>query len=364
MRFIDLKTQYQLAKGEIDRKIQENIENTSFIMGKDVKELEEKLASYVGAKHAIAAGSGTDALLAPLLAYNVEAEDEIITSPFTFIATAEVISFIKAKPVFVDIDEKNYNLDISQIEKKITKKTKGIIPVSLYGQAPDMDEINKIAKKHGLFVIEDAAQSFGAVYKGRKSCALSDVGAASFYPSKPLGCYGDGGMIFTDDDELAEKMRCIANHGQSKTYVHKYIGLNMRLDTIQAGILLAKFPRFEEEAQARFRIGKRYSELLKDLPVITPYMESYTDRSVFAQYSIRVKNRAKVIEHLKANQIPTAIHYAVPVHLQEAYSYLGYSKGDFPAAEKAAQEIMSLPMHPFLKEEEQRLVADKIKEAL
>lgn len=364
MNFIDLRSQYLQYKDEIDRKIQENIDNCTFINSKDVKALEEELAAYTGVKYAVGCASGTDALLLPLLAYGIEPGDEVITTPFTFIATAEVIAFIKAKPVLVDIDVKNYNIDPALIESKITSKTKAIMPVSLFGQAADMDAINTIAAKHGLKVIEDAAQSFGAIYKGKKSCGLSDVGATSFYPSKPLGCYGDGGMVFTNSSETAEKMRWYANHGQTQTYVHKVIGQNFRLDSIQAGVLRAKFPHFESEAEKRFALGKKYNSLLASPGITTPHLESYTGRSVFAQYSVRVKNRARVIQYLKDNGIPTAIHYAVPVHLQEAYSYLGHKKGDFPVSETVADEIMSLPMHPFLTDEQQTLVAQKLKEAV
>ncbi|OHD75923.1 MAG: hypothetical protein A2355_05770 [Spirochaetes bacterium RIFOXYB1_FULL_32_8] len=225
-----------------------------------------------------------------------------------------------------------------------------------------MDEINTIAKKHNLFVIEDACQSFGAIYKGKKSCNLSDIGATSFFPSKPLGCYGDGGMIFTNDEKMHQIMRSLSAHGQTERYIHKYIGLNFRLDTLQCAVLLSKFSHFEQEAAKRFSIGKRYNELLKGSPVKTPVIESYTDRNIFAQYSIRVKNRDEVIKNLNSNGIPTAIHYPIPIHLQEAYSYLGYKKGDFPVSEKVAQEIMSIPMHPFLKDEEMKLITDKIKE--
>jgi len=361
MDFIDLKTQYKNYKAEIDRRMQDVIEKASFIMGPAVGELEQKLAKYVGVKHAIACASGTDALLLPLLAYGIKPGDEIITTPFTFIATAEVVSFIGAKPVFVDIDERNYNIDINQLENKITPRTKGIIVVSLYGQMADMDKINEVAKKHKLFVIEDAAQSFGAIYKGKKSCSLSDVGATSFYPSKPLGCYGDGGMVFTNDDKLSEKMRSLLNHGQGERYVHKYIGLNMRLDSIQAAVLLAKFEHFEEEANKRFEIGKRYNELLRGSAAIPPAIEKYTDRHVFAQYSVRVRNRDRVIEELKKNNIPTAIHYPIPIHLQEAYKYLGYKEEDFPVSEKVSKEIFSLPMHPYLKEEDQQKIAEIIR---
>ena len=363
MEFIDLKRQYSLYKEEIDSRIQKVIESASFIMGKELKELETKLADYVGVKHAIGCASGTDALLLPLMAYGVGEGDEIITTPFTFIATAEVISFLKAKPVFVDIDEKNYNIDVREIEKKITSRTKGIIPVSLYGQPADMDEINKIAKKHNLFVIEDGCQSFGAIYKGRKSCGLSDVGATSFFPSKPLGCYGDGGMVFTDNDELAEKMRSLLNHGQVARYVHHYVGLNMRLDNLQAAILLSKFEHFEKEANLRHEIGFKYNELLKD-SVIIPHIESYTDRCVFAQYSIRVKNREEVIKKLSDASIPTAVHYPIPIHLQKAYSYLGYKEGDFPVSERVSKEIMSIPMHPFLTDEDLKFITDNVKKSL
>jgi UDP-2-acetamido-2-deoxy-ribo-hexuluronate aminotransferase len=322
MNFIDLKRQYDEYRVDIDGRVSDIISRSAFINGREVRELEEKLALYTGAGYAIACSSGTDALLIPLVAYGVKVGDEIITTTFTFIATAEVICFLGAKPVFVDIDERNYNINVSEIEKMITPRTKGIIPVSLFGQTPDMDAINSIAKKYGIFVIEDAAQSFGAVYKGRKSCSLSDVGVTSFYPSKPLGCYGDGGMIFTSNTGLAEKMRSIADHGQGERYIHKYIGLNSRLDTIQAGILLAKFSRFEEEAIKRADIGKRYSELLKGSASITPFVESYTDRHIYAQYSLRVKNRLETIKNLTNEGIPTAIHYPIPIHLQEAYRYL------------------------------------------
>jgi UDP-2-acetamido-2-deoxy-ribo-hexuluronate aminotransferase len=363
MEFIDLKKQYLLYKEDIEKKVKKVMKNASFIMGEELKELEEKLASYTKVNYGIGCASGTDALLLGLLAFGVKSGDEIITTPFTFIATAEVISFIGAKPVFVDIDEKTYNIDVKKIEEKITEKTKGIIAVSLYGQVADMDEINKIAKKYGLFVIEDAAQSFGAIYKGRKSCSLSDIGATSFFPSKPLGCYGDGGMVFTNDSNLAERIKALLNHGQVARYVHHYIGLNMRLDNLQAAILLVKFEHFENEANARHKIGLKYNELLKDY-VITPYLAPYTDRCVFAQYSIRVKNRDKVVEKLKEKGIPTAIHYPIPIHLQKAYHYLGYKEGDFPVSELVSKEILSLPMHPFLEDKDIEFIANSVKEAV
>ncbi|MFH1222831.1 MAG: DegT/DnrJ/EryC1/StrS family aminotransferase [Pseudomonadota bacterium] len=368
MEFIDLKVQYRLYKKEIDQKIQNNIDNATFINGKDVTELENKLAEYTGVKYAVGCSSGTDALWIPLLAYGVKQGDEIITTPFTFAATVEVIAMCGAKPVFVDIDEKTYNIDVTQIEKKITPRTRGIITVSLYGQCADMDKINEIAKKHGLFVIEDGCQSFGAVYKGKKSCGLSDVGATSFFPSKPLGCYGDGGMIFTNNKELADKMRSIVNHGQQGRYNHVYLGLNFRLDTLQAGIMLAKFEHFDKEANDRHRIGGMYSEMLnsiapgKNTGVITPYIADYTTRCVYAQYSIMIENRDAVSKKLGEKGIPTAVHYPVPMHLQPAYKYLEHSAGDFPVSENVGKKILSLPMHPFLKEEDVKLVTRSVME--
>jgi len=364
MEFIDLKKQYKLYKDEIDKKIWDNINNATFINGKDVAELETTLASYVGAKYAVACSTGTDALLIPLMAYGIKAGDEIITTPFTFAATIEVICMLGAKPVFVDIDERTYNMDPTKIEAKITKNTKGIIPVSLYGQVADMDEINKIAKKHKLFVMEDACESFGAIYKGKKSCALSDVSATSFFPSKPLGCYGDGGMMFTSNTELYEKIKCIANHGQQGRYNHVMLGLNFRLDTLQAGIMLAKFKHFEDECIKRKEIGAKYTEKFKGSEVIAPYIAPYTDRCVYAQYSIRVKNREAVIKKLTEKGIPTAVHYPIPLHMQPGYQSFGYKVGDFPISETVAKEIMSLPMHPFLTDEEINTVTTAVREAL
>ncbi len=364
MEYIDLKKQYKLYKEEIDKKIWDNINNATFINGKDVTELENTLASYLGVKYAVACSTGTDALLIPLMAYGIKAGDEVITTPFTFAATVEVIFMLGAKPVFVDIDERTYNIDPSKIEAKITKNTKGIIPVSLYGQTADMDEINRIAKNHNLFVMEDACQSFGAIYKGKRSCALSDVSATSFFPSKPLGCYGDGGMMFTSNKDIYEKIKCIANHGQQGRYNHVMLGLNFRLDTLQAGIMLAKFKYFEDEAEKRKAIGAKYTEAFKGSEVIAPYLAPYTDRSIYAQYSIRVKNRDAVIKKLTEKGIPTAVHYPVPLHLQPGYQYLGGKNGQYPVSEAVANEIMSLPMHPFLTDEDINTVVKAVKEAL
>ncbi|MBP6325300.1 MAG: DegT/DnrJ/EryC1/StrS family aminotransferase, partial [Sulfurospirillum sp.] len=301
-----------------------------------------------------------DALLLALMAIDIEPGDEIITTPFTFIATAETIALLKAKPVFVDIDETTYNIDPKHIEAKITPRTKAIMPVALYGQCADMDEINAIAQKHNLVVIEDACQSFGAEYKGKKSCNVSHIGCTSFFPSKPLGCYGDGGAIFCSDDALAAKIKSLLNHGQGKRYEHKYIGINGRLDALQAAILNVKMNHFDAEVAKRIEVGERYSALLKDVDVITPKIMS--DRnSMYAQYSIRVKNRETLMQKLNDAGVPTAVHYPIPLHLQEALSYLGYKKGDFPLSEQVGTEIMSLPMSPFLTTEQQDFVVNAIK---
>ncbi|WP_345991543.1 DegT/DnrJ/EryC1/StrS family aminotransferase [Sulfurimonas sp. HSL-1716] len=360
INFIDLQAQYQEYKTEIDKEVSEVFASAGFIGGPKLEAFEKNIAAYTGVKHAIGCSSGTDALLLALMALDVKAGDEIITTPFTFIATAEVIAFLGAKPVFADIDEKTYNIDTSKIENLITAKTKAIIPVSLYGQCADMDEINAIADKHGLTVIEDACQSFGAQYKDKRSCALSSIGCTSFFPSKPLGAYGDGGAIFTDDDELASKMRMLLNHGQNERYKHKYIGINGRLDAVQAAILDVKLRHFDKEVKLRQDIGQRYTLLLADADVVTPYIAD--DRtSVYAQYSIRVKDRAATIAKLSERSIPTAVHYPMPLHLQEAFAYLGYKEGDFPVSEKISNEIMSLPMSPYLTDEQQDFIVAAIK---
>ncbi len=358
--FIDLKSQYEMYKEEINKEVLDVLSSAQFIMGPQVTKLEENLALYTGAKYAYACSSGTDALLLALMAIDIEPGDEIITTPFTFIATAETIALLKAKPVFVDIDETTYNIDPKLIEAKITPRTKAIMPVALYGQCADMDEINAIAQKYNLVVIEDACQSFGAEYKGKKSCNVSHIGCTSFFPSKPLGCYGDGGAIFCSDDALAAKIKSLLNHGQGKRYEHKYIGINGRLDALQAAILNVKMNHFDAEVAKRIEVGERYSALLKDVDVITPKIMS--DRnSMYAQYSIRVKNRETLMQKLNDAGVPTAVHYPIPLHLQEALSYLGYKKGDFPLSEQVGTEIMSLPMSPFLTTEQQDFVVNAIK---
>jgi len=360
INFIDLQAQYQAYKDEIDKEVLEVFASAQFIGGEKLNSLERNLATYTGSKHAIGCSSGTDALLLALMALGVGAGDEVITTPFTFISTAEVIALLGAKSVFVDIDEQSYNMDPKKIESHITDRTKAIMPVSLYGQCADMDAINEIAAKYELPVIEDACQSFGATYRGKRSCNLSTIGCTSFFPSKPLGAYGDGGAIFTNDDELATKMRMLLNHGQNERYKHKYIGINGRLDAVQAAILNVKLKHFDKEVELRDHIGTRYSDLLEDADVITPNIAE-GNRSVYAQYSIRVEEREEMIAKLGEQGIPTAVHYPVPLHLQEAFEHLGYREGDFPISELVSKQIMSLPMSAYLSEAEQDFVVRAIK---
>ncbi len=360
IEFIDLKAQYAAYKKEIDSAIEKVCLESAFIMGQQVGEFENRLSGFTGSPYSISCSSGTDALLLALMAIGIKEGDEVITTPFTFIATAEVISLLGAKPVFADIDEKTYNLDPAKINEKITQKTKAIVPVCLYGQVADMDEINAIAAKHGIYVIEDACQSFGAEYKGKKSCNLSKLSCTSFFPSKPLGCYGDGGAVFTSDPELAEKLKSLRVHGQTQRYYHKYIGINGRLDTIQAAILNVKMNHLKEELAKRVEVAKYYSKKLAGHPgMVLPQVKK--DRtSVYAQYSIRVKNRDGFAAKLNSAGIPTAVHYPRPLHLQEAYSDLGLKKGDFPVSEAVSNEIVSIPMSPFLTKEDQDYVIENI----
>lgn len=358
MHFIDLKAQYNAYRAEIDKAINTVLESAQFIMGSEVIEFENELADYTNAPYAISCSSGTDALLLALMALDIKPGDEIITTPFTFIATAEIISFLGAIPVFVDIDEATYNINASQIEAKITNKTKAIIPVSLYGQCADMDAINSIAQQRNLTVIEDAAQSFGALYKGKKSCNLSTIGCTSFFPSKPLGAYGDGGALFTDNKELADKIKSMRTHGQIKRYTHKYIGINGRLDSLQAAILRVKLRHFDDELKTRESIAERYTKQLKNIVKTPTVLENRS--SVWAQYSICVNNRNELIEMLKKAGVPTAVHYPTPLHLQEAFSYLHYKKGDFPVSEAVANSILSLPMSPFLSKDNQEKVINTV----
>ena len=358
MEFIDLKTQQSLIRQDIDNRIAKVLDHGRYIMGPEVSELEEELAEFTGAKHCIAVSSGTDALLMSLMALGIKAGDEVITTAFTFVATAEVIVLLGAKPVYVDIDPKTYNIDAVLIEAAITEKTKAIMPVSLYGQCADMDAINEIAERHKLPVIEDACQSFGATHKGRKSCNLSMMACTSFFPSKPLGCYGDGGAIFTNDDELAVTLRQVRVHGQEKRYYHSRIGVNGRMDTIQAAVLLAKLELFPEEVKARQRVAARYTESLNVAGLqTTPFVEGF-NTSVFAQYTIRVEKRAEVQGKLKELGIPTAVHYPVPLNQQPAFKNESVM---LPVTESFSKSVMSLPMHPYLSEEEQMKVIEALK---
>lgn len=360
--FIDLRTQQERIKAELDARIAAVLEHGQYIMGPEVYELEKKLAEYCGTKHCISVANGTDALLIAMMALGIKTGDEVITTPFTFIATAEMIAFLGAKPIFVDIDPRTYNIDPNLIEAAITPRTKAIMPVSLYGQCADMDAINAIAAKHGLAVIEDAAQSFGATYKGRKSCNLSTIGCTSFFPSKPLGCYGDGGACFTSDDALAAKMSQIRLHGQDRRYHHPVIGLNGRLDTLQAAILLAKLTVFEDEVAERAQVAVRYDELLKGV-VATPFIEEH-NTSVYAQYTVQVDKRDEVQVKFNAAGVPTAVHYPIPLHRQPAFAYLGLCEGTFPVAETSAKRVMSLPMSPYLNENTLMYIVEKLLDTL
>jgi UDP-2-acetamido-2-deoxy-ribo-hexuluronate aminotransferase len=363
MEFVDLKEQYRRRKAHIDARIETVLEHGRFILGPEVGQLEERLAARIEARHCIGCASGTDALLMALMALGIGTGDEVITTPFTFFATGEMITLAGARPVFVDIDPVTYNIDPALIEAAVTPRTKAILPVSLYGQPAEMDAINETAERHGLAVIEDAAQSFGAVYKGRHSGNLSTIGCTSFFPSKPLGCYGDGGACFTNDDGLAGALRELRNHGQSARYRHTRIGINGRLDTLQAAVLLAKLEIFDEELTARAEIADKYTALLQKA-VQTPRV--LRDRSsAWAQYTIEVPERAAVEEALQGAEIPTAVHYPLPLHLQNVYTELaaemGWARGSFPVAEAAAERVLSLPMHPYLEPAQVEQIAEAVK---
>lgn len=355
--FIDLKTQYQALEKQIKQRIDQVLEHGQYIMGPEVKELEEKLAIYTGTKHCITVASGTEALLISLMALGIKPGDEVITTPFTFVATAEVIVLLGAIPVFVDIEEDTCNIDAKLIEAAITSKTKAIMPVSLYGQPADMDEINLIAAKYNLPVIEDAAQSFGATYKGKKSCNLSTIGCTSFFPSKPLGCYGDGGAIFTNDDEIAQACREIRVHGQSRRYYHTRVGVGGRMDTIQCAIVLAKLERFEWEVEKRIAIGQKYNQLIDKIGI--KRIQQRNDRtSVFAQYTVLVEQRTKIEELFKKAEIPTAVHYPIPLNEQPAYSNKNLTT---PISQSNASKVISLPMHTSLKTTIQQCIVQVLK---
>ena len=372
MEFCDLKSQYQRLKADIDARIQRVLDHGQYILGPEVAELEEKLATYTGAKYCITCANGTDALQIAQMALGIGPGDEVITPGFTYIATAETVALLGARPVYVDIDLRTYNLDPSLLEAVITPRTKAIIPVSLYGQCADMDAINAIAAKQGIAVIEDAAQSFGATYKGRKSCNLSTIACTSFFPSKPLGCYGDGGAIFTNDDELAKVLRQIARHGQDRRYHHIRVGVNSRLDTVQAAILLSKLTIFEEEITLRQQVAQTYNEIFCKAesiwadtpsviasearqsmpPVVLPHIEPH-NISAWAQYTIRVQDRDVVQQKLKEAGIPTAVHYPIPLNKQPA---LHKATAQLPKGDEAAEQVISLPMGPALALSEQQTI--------
>jgi len=357
IEFIDLKTQQARIKDQIDAAIQRVLAHGQYILGPEVAELEEKLAAYTGARHCITVANGTDALQIAQMALGIGPGDEVITPGFTYIATAETVALLGAKPVYVDIDPRTYNLDPALLEAAITPRTKAIVPVSLYGQCADFDAINAIAAKHGIPVIEDAAQSFGATYKGRKSCNLSTIACASFFPSKPVGCYGDGGAIFTNDDELAKVMRQIARHGQDRRYHHIRVGVNSRLDTLQASILLAKLEVFPEELELRQKVARSYKELLETAGVKgVPHIESH-NTSAYAQYTILTRNRDEVAAALKEIGIPTAVHYPIPLNKQPAVQDTDVR---LRIGDEIAELVISLPMHPYLSVSDQELIVKSL----
>jgi UDP-2-acetamido-2-deoxy-ribo-hexuluronate aminotransferase len=364
MDFIDLKTQYRALKSEIDARIQRVLDHGQYILGPEITELEEQLAARIGTRQCISVASGTEALLIALMALDIGPGDEVLTTPFTFAATAEMIVLLGARAVFVDVEEDTANIDATRLEAAITPKTKAIMPVSLYGQPADMDEINAIAARRGIAVIEDAAQSFGALYKGRPSCGVSTIGCTSFFPSKPLGCYGDGGAIFTNDAALATAMREIRVHGQSDRYQHTRIGVGGRMDSIQCAVVLAKLPRFDWEVERRIALGRRYDELLSRLAPRARPIKIRSDRtSVYAQYTIRTAERARLQDELKARGIPTAVHYPLSLHQQPAYA--AHHQGQsFPASEKLSREVISLPMSADLREADQDRIAEAVAQAL
>ena len=359
MQFIDLKAQFVQIEDNVLARIKSVLAHGAYILGPEVQALETALADFTGVQHAIGVSSGTDALLIALMALGVGAGDEVITSPFSFFATAEVIALLGAKPVFVDIESETYHLDPNLLEAAVTDKTKAIIPVSMYGQCADYDAINAIAARYHLPVIEDGAQSFGATYHGRRSCGLTTIGCTSFFPSKPLGGYGDGGACFTNDADLALRMRSIRVHGQAQRYEHVRLGINGRLDTLQAAVLLEKLEIFSDEILQRQVIAARYTEALSPM-MKTPSIRAF-NQSVFAQYTVEVPAREKVQAALQAVGVPTAVHYPIALHEQPVFKSFYSGKLHFPNAERAARVVLSLPMHPYLSEIEQNRVIHGLK---
>lgn len=370
MQFIDLKTQQKRVRQDIEDRIKKVLDHGQYILGPEGRELEENLSNFVGTKYGVGVASGTDALIMALMAYDVGPGDAIITTPFTFVATAEVIKLVGATPVFVDIEPDTFNIDTKKLEDTIKtvieeKKLnlKGIIPVDLFGQAADYDIINKLANDNDLFVLQDACQSFGGEYKNKKTCSNAEIAATSFFPAKPLGCYGDGGMIFTNSDNVYEKLLSIRVHGQGiDKYENVRVGINGRMDTIQSTILLSKMSIFEDEIEKRQEVAKRYTEKLEGI-VSVPHIK-VDNLSAWAQYSVIHKEREKIIKHLQEQKLPVAVYYPIPLHLQKAFADLDYKSGDFPVSEKTAAEIFSLPMHPYLSETDQDIIVEAITKAV
>ena len=362
LQMVDLVSQYQKIKSEVDRAIHGVLDSGQFILGKEVKDFENEVAAYLGVKHAVGCASGTDALQIAMMALGIGPGDEVITTPFTFIATAETIVLLGAKPVYVDIDPKTYNIDPAQIEKAVTTKTKAIIPVHLYGQSCDMDPIMEVSQKHGLPVIEDNAQAIGAEYKGRRLGGIGTLGCISFFPSKNLGAYGDAGMVVTNDGALAEKVRMIIVHGSRVKYKHEILGVNSRLDTLQAAILRVKLRHLDQWIEARRKAASQYNALFAGKDVTTPFEASY-GKHVFHQYPIRLKNRNDVEKHLAAKNVPYAVYYPIPLHLQQAFHHVGTADGSLPVTEHIAGEVLSLPMHTELTHDQQSYIADSVLEA-
>ena len=359
MQFIDLKQQYALIKDDVLKEINEVLDSGQYIMGEKISHIEHVLADYTASSHCISVADGSKALLIALMALDIKSGDEVIVPAFTFVATASMVALLGAIPVFVDIDANTYNLDPLKLKSAITTRTKAIIAVSLYGQCADMSVINQIASYHNIAVIEDAAQSFGAEYNGKKSCNLSTIGCTSFFPSKPLGCYGDGGACFTNNADLALKMRQIRVHGQDKRYHHALLGVNGRLDTLQAGVLLAKMRIFPREVELRQQIGARYTELLSNLPCKTPFIAK-DNIHVYGQYTLVVENRDELVKFLNLSGVPTAIHYPIPLHLQPALTSY-YQGQDLSNSERLSKQVFSLPMHPYLDENTQDEIINLIK---
>jgi UDP-2-acetamido-2-deoxy-ribo-hexuluronate aminotransferase len=362
MQFIDLKQQYERYKPEILAELNAVLDSGRYILGPAVTELENELSAYTGVKHAIACSSGTDAIMLALMALELSPGDEVIIPDFTFFATAEIVSLLGGRPVFVDIRPDTFNLDSTRVDKAVGPRTRGIMAVSLYGQCADFGELADIARRKNLFLIEDGAQSFGATQDGRKSCSLTEVATTSFYPAKPLGAYGDGGAVFTTDDALAQRIRSLLNHGQVASYRHRYVGINGRLDSLQAAVLKVKLRHFDEELARRQQAAAWYDEELAGV-VTTPTILPGNTCS-WAQYTVRHPGRERILEHLKNRGIPTAVHYPLPVHRQEAYADLGHADGELENATVASREVFSLPMHPFLTHDEVRSVTAAIREVI